>query len=260
MTNDQIAAIKRDYDRDGFVILPGYLRGQALEKLRERATRLTADLLERRRNDEDLEHHGERRRAGPSKRDHDSGNVFKSLQHYDPWFDDELKAGRHVPLIKTLIEDEPVPGTAAWFTKRPGSMAEIGPHRDAIGLPPGLEAGATIWIALDPADPENGCLHYGRGTHRHEYATGIPIPGFDVNAGTAVAANVRPGDAVIHSSLTVHWSGTNPTVRPRRAVSFFYWGASNQTPEQVDAILERWQTTKKTKEAAMRRLGRAKAP
>ena len=249
MTNDQTAAIKRDYDRDGFVILPGYIGGQVLEDLRERATGLTAGLVER---------HGGKRRPNPPKRGDRFGNVFKGLQRHDAWFDHELKAGRHVPLIRALIEDEPVPGTAAWFTKHPRSMEEIGPHRDAIGLPPGLQPGATLWIALDPADPENGCLHYGRGTHRHEYGHGIPIPGFDVNGGTAVPANVQPGDAVIHNSLTVHWSGTNPTDRPRRAVSFFYWGAANQTPEQVDAILERWQTTK-TKEAAIGS-GRTKVP
>ena len=236
MTNDQIAAIKRDYDRDGFVILRDYLRERALEDLRERATRLAGDLRSRRPK-RDLRGSV----PGPGRR---FGDVFKGLQTHDAWFDHELKAGRHVPLIKALIEDEPVPGTAAWFTKRPGSMAEIGPHRDAIGRPPGLEAGATIWIALDSADPENGCLHYGRGSHRHEYGYGIPIPGFDVNDGTAVPANVQPGDAVIHSSLTVHWSGTNPTDRPRRAVSFFYWGASDQTPEQVEEILARWRARK----------------
>ncbi|MYA15455.1 MAG: phytanoyl-CoA dioxygenase family protein, partial [Gammaproteobacteria bacterium] len=219
-TNDQIASIKRDYDRDGFVILPGYLGGEAVEELRDRATRLAADLRQRRAKREGPDHHGCAPR--PARR---FGDVFKGLQDHDAWFDHELKAGRHVPLIRALIDDEPVPGTAAWFTKRPGSMAEIGPHRDAIGLPPGLEAGATLWIALDPADAENGCLHYGRGSHRETFeGTGIPIPGFDVDAGTAVAADVQPGDAVIHNSLTVHWSGTNPTDRQRRAVSFFYWG------------------------------------
>ncbi|MYK46159.1 MAG: phytanoyl-CoA dioxygenase family protein [Gammaproteobacteria bacterium] len=239
MTNDQIAAIKRDYDPGGFAIVPGYLSGEALEELRERATRLTDFLRQRQPKRADPAVRGSAPRRGRR-----SGDVFKGLQNHDAWFDHELKAGSHVPLIKALIDDEPVPGTAAWFTKHPGSMAEIGPHRDAIGQPPGLKPGATIWIALDSADPENGCLHYGRGSHRHEYGYGIPIPGFDVNDGTAVPANVQPGDAVIHSSLTVHWSGGNPTDRPRRAVSFFYWGASNQTPEQVDEILARWRARK----------------
>lgn len=242
MTNDQISAIKRDYDQDGFVVLPGFVKGEALEELRERATRLTADLRRRRPNGNPLESRPKRHGTGRSKRDF--GEVFKSLQDHDAWFDNELRAGRHVPLIKALIEDEPVPGTAAWFTKRPGSRAEIGPHQDALGLPQGLKAGATVWIALDPADPENGCLHYGRGSHKHGHARGIPIPGYDADDGTAVPATVQPGDAVIHNSLTVHWSGPNRTVRPRGAVSFFYWGAANQTPDQVDKILGWWRTKK----------------
>ena len=242
MTHDQISAIKHDYERDGFVVLRGFLAGEALEELRDRATTLTADLRRRRRNGNDPGSRPRERRAGASKRDF--GDVFKGLQVHDAWFDHELRAGRHVPLIKALIEDEPVPGTAAWFTKRPGSKAEIRPHQDALGLPQGLGAGATIWIALDPADPGNGCLHYGQGSHKQKHAHGIPIPGYDVNDGRARPARVQPGDAVIHNSLTVHWSGPNPSVRPRGAVSYFYWGARNQTPEQVDEILERWRTQK----------------
>lgn len=242
MTNDQIAAIKRDFDRDGFVILPGYLTGVALEELRQRAAKLVADLLERHRNGENFDRNAKKRRSASWKQHGDFGNIFKGLHRHDSWFDHELKAGRHVPLIKALIEDTPVPTSAAWFTKRSGSMVEIQPHQDAIGRPQGLRSGATIWIALDPADPDNGCLHYGRGSHRMEYAPGIPVDGFDVNDGTAVAANVQPGDAVIHDSMTVHWSAGNPTDRPRRAVSFFYWGASNQTPKQVDEIIRRHET------------------
>ena len=251
MTHDQVAAIKRDFDRDGFVILPGYVTGHALEALSERATRVTADLEERRRNGEHLDPN-RTRRSPRGKQRGDFGDVFKGLQRHDSWFDHELTAGRHVPLIRALIEDEPVPGTAGWFTKHPGSMAEIKPHQDAIGLPQGLRSGATIWIALDSADPDNGCLHYGRGSHRVEYVPGIPVPGFDVNDGTAVAASVQPGDAVIHDSMTVHWSGANPTDRPRRAVSFFYWGASNQTPQQVEEILRRHETRRYPSRTEMR--------
>ncbi|MDE0420948.1 MAG: phytanoyl-CoA dioxygenase family protein [Gammaproteobacteria bacterium] len=238
MTNDEISAIKRDYDRDGFVILPGYLHGPALEELRERATRLTADLFARKRKGEGLNPRSKRRRAGQQKGNIDLGNIFKSLNRHDAWFDNELTAGRHVPLIEALVGDKLLPSSAAWFTKIPGSKGEIAPHRDAIGRPPGGQAGATLWIALDPADPENGCLHYGRGSHRIQYAPGTPFGEFVVDPATAVAAIVQPGDAVIHSDLTVHWSEGNPTERPRRAVSFFYYGASKETPKPVDRALQ----------------------
>lgn len=228
MTNEQIASIKRDYDRDGFVILRGYIQGRALEELRERATRLAADLFERQRNGEDLHLH--RRKPGPVrwKGNLAPGDVFKGLQRHDAWFDRELQAGNHVPLIEALVEDELEPATAAWFTKSPGSKGELAPHRDAIGRPQGRQTGATIWIALDSADPANGCLHYGCGSQRIKCAADAA---FDTDAETAVAAVVEPGDAIIHDAWTVHWSRGNPTDRPRRAVSFFYWGASNRTGE-----------------------------
>ena len=42
-------AVKQDYDRDGFVILRGYLEESELTALRERAERLANDLLAKKR-------------------------------------------------------------------------------------------------------------------------------------------------------------------------------------------------------------------
>lgn len=222
VTNDEIAEIKRDYDRDGFVILRGFVQGQEFDELHERAARLSNQLFERQRNGENIHPDGhERSYRMHTGRKTGAGDVLKNLQYHDPWFERQLHAGRHVPLVKTLVEDELVPATAAWFDKHVGSTYEIAPHRDAIGRPQGPHAGATIWIALDPADPDNGCLHYGRGSHRLEFAPGIFVEGFDVDS-DSVPATVQPGDAVVHNALTVHWSHGNPTDRPRRAVSFFY--------------------------------------
>ncbi len=235
MTSEKTAAIKSDYDRDGFVHIPGFVAGAALVELHHRAERLATELAARQRQGEDLDPH--RKKAKTGMRRTARGNIYKGLQRHDPWFDHQLKAGKHVPLVRALVGDELVPATAAWFTKQCGSTAEIGTHRDAVGLPQGLKAGATIWIALDPADPGNGCLHYGRGSHLLEYAPGTRIGDFDVDPGRVVPATVEPGDAVVHSSLTVHWSHGNPTDRPRRAVSYFYWAASNHTPDEVEKLL-----------------------
>ena len=250
MTNDDFAAIKRDYDRDGFVILRGFVKGKELDELRDRATKLSSELFERQSRGEDI--HGVGRRPGSPPKESSrltelSGkhserakfrNVVKNLQAHDSWFGRELNAGRHVPLIRALVEDELVPATAAWFSKRARTTDEILPHRDAIGRPQGPHAGATIWIAIDPADPENGCLHYGRGSHKMERTPGIFVKGYDVDDGTAVPATVQPGDAVIHNALTVHWSEGNPTDRTRRAVSFFYWTAANK--DWMEKKLSKW--------------------
>ena len=83
--------------------------------------------------------------------------------------------------------------------------------------------GATIWIALDRADEENGCLRYVRGTHKLELPNKMGLD-FDADSEGAIAVEVSPGDAAIHSALTVHWSEPNRSDRSRRAISYFLLG------------------------------------
>ena len=205
--------VKRRYDQDGFVILRGYLDADEVAELRARAEPVARKLL------------AERAPSGSFS------NIAKELQKHSPWFAKRLQAGRHVPLVKALIGDELVPATAAWFDRPSGCEEEVAPHIDGIGRDRNPSLGATIWFALDAADTDNGCLHYGPGTHLVEHPTGIPIPGFDTR--NATAATVAAGDAVLHNALTVHWSGANLSQRPRRAVSFFYWGATGYAKEMA---------------------------
>ena len=204
-------AVKQDYDRDGFVILRGYLQDPELATLRERAERLANDLL------------AKKRAAGePSGK---FPNILKNLNATDAWFAELLQSGPQVPLMQLLVGDELQPATAAWFNRPSGAEDSVEPHVDAVGRQRGPHVGATMWIALDAAAPDNGCLYYGRGSHQVEYPAVVGIPGFD-RTKNATPAVVEPGDAVVHNALTVHWSGPNRSARPRRAVSFFYWGKS----------------------------------
>lgn len=201
-----VSAIQERYNHDGFVILRGYASASEVEQLGCHAEGTV------------------RRLAAASERaGHPPSDIRKNLQADNPWLAEQLTSGVHVPLMRTLIGDELEPATAAWFDRPPGSKTGIKPHIDGGGRGSGA-VGATIWIALDAADRSNGCLHYSSGSHRMQHPDGIYIDGFDTET-NAVPIEVEAGDAAIHSALTVHWSGTNPSRRPRRAVSFFYWGA-----------------------------------
>ena len=201
--------LKRDFDRDGYVVLRGFLSTEEVEELRARADRCLAGL--------------ERSEAYPG--------VVKNLNGIDPWFEDQLQRGRQRELISALLEDELEPATAAWFARLPGETSGIRPHLDAVGH---RQKGATMWIALDRADRENGCLYYARGTHRQELPSVVGLEGFGAECEQAVPIEVEPGDATIHSSLTVHWSEANRSGRPRQAISYFYRAASRQG-ETADA-------------------------
>ncbi|MBN8218221.1 MAG: phytanoyl-CoA dioxygenase family protein [Spirochaetes bacterium] len=86
----------------------------------------------------------------------------------------------------------------------------------------------SIWVALDAATRDNGCLYYIPGSHRSGdfRNSGIGprlgdiygvLPEF---AGVEpVAAPLPAGGCVIHNGLTIHGAGANMTPRPRRAMT-----------------------------------------
>lgn len=211
-TTPNMDEIKRDYNRDGFVIIRGYLSAEELQELREQTHRFFE----------------ENPLAGGKK------GLLKNMQNHDAWFKAQLLHGKQVPMLKALLEDDLEPATAAWFDKPPGQGNVIDPHFDAVGNPRVPRTGCTIWIALDHADEGNGCLFYAPGSHKSVHEDKIPLDGFD-DVGAGTPAVVEPGDAVVHDALTVHWSRVSRSDRARRAVSFFYWGASSKIDPDLAA-------------------------
>jgi hypothetical protein len=206
MANVNTEDIKRGFDRDGFVILPGYLSASELAELATRAVTCI-----------DQMHDG-----------NSDKSIIKGLNNHDRWFQDQLERGKHLNLMEALTEDKVIPATAAWFNKPAGESSVLKPHFDAIGSPRVPRSGCTLWIALDRADQDNGCLYYARGSHRSRHDESAIYLDYDTDSDDAIAVVAEPGDAIIHSALTIHWSGQNRSARSRRAISYFYWGASSK--------------------------------
>jgi len=89
----------------------------------------------------------------------------------------------------------------------------------------------SIWVALDPATRDNGCLYYLPGTHlTATYANaGIGSNQADLfkkypewRGITPVGCPCPAGAAVFHNGLTAHGAGANMTNRPRRAMTCAY--------------------------------------
>jgi phytanoyl-CoA hydroxylase len=87
-----------------------------------------------------------------------------------------------------------------------------------------------VWIALDPATRENGCMELIRGSHLRGP---LPhVPAVDVNVCTVrpdhlrledrVAVPMDPGDVLLFSSLVHHYTAPNRSDKRRRALQFHY--------------------------------------
>ncbi len=92
--------------------------------------------------------------------------------------------------------------------------------------PPGFQE-ISIWMPLQPATEENGCLEFVPGSHRgpvlrHASPGGDPrvhalecVGEFD--AATAISCPLPPGGCTIHHCRTLHHAGPNRSTIPRRA-------------------------------------------
>lgn len=88
-----------------------------------------------------------------------------------------------------------------------------------------------VWIALDAATSENGCMHVLPGTHRegpvpHVHARDCQIPDASVQTERDVIVPLAPGGALFFSALIHHGTPLNPSPSRRRALQYHYAAAS----------------------------------
>jgi len=126
-----------------------------------------------------------------------------------------------------LADDAEAMGMHA-IRKPPRSGAPTPWHQDEAYWDPRYEHRAlSIWMPLQPATLDNGCMHFVPGSHHedvrvHELinpdsADGLQVPDQDGVEG-GVACPLAPGGATVHAGRTLHYAGPNRTDEPRRAL------------------------------------------
>lgn len=84
----------------------------------------------------------------------------------------------------------------------------------------------SIWVPLDPATVESGCMQFIPGSHHTEIRTHRHIGNNplihglvtdEVDPAQAVACPIPAGGATCHHPRTLHYSGPNVTLHSRRA-------------------------------------------
>lgn len=104
---------------------------------------------------------------------------------------------------------------------KPAGGSETPWHQDAA-YHASPYVGASMWMSLDPATLESGCMHYIAKSHLgaihpHHFQGGCAIAD-DVDSSQAVAYPLSAGEAIVHHCRTLHKAGPNATDGPRRAL------------------------------------------
>lgn len=100
----------------------------------------------------------------------------------------------------------------------------------------------SIWLALDDATPENGCLRLIPGSQRQHFTPqniddghgfSLRIPDADLEGWPVVTVPVRRGSAVIFHDLAMHSSCPNVNGQDRWSIIATYRAASEQDASTV---------------------------
>jgi phytanoyl-CoA hydroxylase len=153
--------------------------------------------------------------------------IGHALHDLDPVFDRISRQPRIAKLAATLGFAEPLLLQSMYLFKQPHIGGEVGWHQDATYLYTTPITVTGLWIALDDADRDNGCLMALPGAHRgplrhrfHRGDDGFVTDTVDATPWPAVqpvALEARRGTLVVLHGLLPHASAPNRSTRPRHA-------------------------------------------
>jgi phytanoyl-CoA hydroxylase len=144
-------------------------------------------------------------------------------------------AGLHAALER-LIGRPPVLFQDMALSKPPRMGSEKPWHQDCAYFNFHVDTPVVgVWIALDEATYENGCMHVIPGSHRdgpvvHFQRRDWQICDTDVAAGANVVVPLRPGGCLFFNGLVHHGTPPNRTDSPRRALQLHY------RPEEIVTV------------------------
>ncbi len=148
-------------------------------------------------------------------------------------FDARLKALSHHPkllaLVDRILNAPPVMFQDMALLKPPRVGREKPWHQDKayFNIDP-REQVVGVWIALDEATTENGCMHLLPQLPRqpiiHHQRRDWQICDTDILGNECVAAPLKPGGVLLFDGLLVHGTPHNTSDSRRRAVQFHYHG------------------------------------
>lgn len=149
---------------------------------------------------------------------------------------DILTNPRIIDCVADLLGDDVVAWGSHFFCKMPGDGRAVAWHQDASYWPLSPSHAVTVWLAIDDADLENGCMKFIAGSHHSGHLTYRKSSPEEHNVldqtvenaesfGTVVVDDLKAGQASIHNDLLLHGSDANLSTRRRCGLTLRYCNA-----------------------------------
>ena len=234
MQQPDLSAIKKSYERDGYVSIPGFLSQEEVDQINRELVDFIKNTLP----------------LMPANyvfyEDENNPSTLKQLQDiqkYNLFFERILNGSRFKEIAEVLLQENVIGKTLEYFNKPAGIGKPTPPHQDNYYFKLEPPQAITMWLALEGADEGNGCVRYIRASHLNglrphgRTATLGFSQGITDYAAQDFAAEtpftVKAGDLLVHHAMTIHRADANSSDRSRRAMGFIYFGESAE--EDIEA-------------------------
>jgi phytanoyl-CoA hydroxylase len=248
LTTEQLA----QYERDGFLIIEGFVETQICDQLRERALNLVAafdpsgvrsifSTHEQTRTSDDYfltsgdrvsfffeeEAFDSEGRLRQSK-ERSINKIGHALHDLDPVFNRFSRTPELAALVDSLGFTRPLLIQSMYVFKQPNIGGEVTCHQDATFIYTEPQSVTGLWFALEDASEENGCLWAIPGGHKRGLKArfvrasggGTSFQTLDERAWPTdqlVPLEVKKGTLIILHGLLPHMSLVNRSQRSRHA-------------------------------------------
>lgn len=180
-----------------------------------------------------------------------------SVAKYAPQIKETLLMANARSVVRQLLGPDALCEDGHAIYKPPRIGAQTPWHQDAAYWSPDYDHySLSLWIPLQEATLENGCMHFVPGSHRdrnilpHRSINNDPrihglelVPEAMEHVRDSVACPLPPGGATIHGGYTLHYAGANRSDIPRRALILI--GSIPATRRATPRSLP-WQAEKRT--------------
>lgn len=162
----------------------------------------------------------------------DSYSISTAHMKYGPVYD-MLTHPPIVAIVRDLLGEDVIGWGSHFFCKMPHDGKAVAWHQDASYWPLSPSKALTVWLAIDKADLENGCMKFIAGSHHKGHLTYRESTEADHNVlnqtidnpeqyGHEVIDELEAGEVSIHSDLLLHGSEANNSDRRRCGLTLRY--------------------------------------
>lgn len=169
-------------------------------------------------------------------------------ERYAPELLETVAHANATAIARQILGEGSTSGGMHAIRKPPHHGAATPWHQDEAYWDPALEHDAiSIWMPLQPATLENGCMQFVRGSQHDEVrphrlisedAHGLVVDG-EIDEDLVAACPIPAGGATIHNGRTLHYAGPNATEGPRRALIMAFQTPTRERAEPRDFYWQR---------------------